>query len=65
MKNNRNGCLNIRKIFKYYLDTGGKQLKYCRTYNKQKYTNPSFENFSLSVKFSYIINHKVIDYMKT
>ena len=58
MENNRkgcmnrdlNGCLNIRKIFKYYLDTGGRPLKYCRTYNEQKDTNPSIENFSLSVK---------------
>ena len=58
MENNRkgcmnrdlNGCLNIRKIFKYYLDTGERPLKYCRTYNEQKDTNPSIENFSLSVK---------------
>jgi hypothetical protein len=52
MENNRkgcinrdlNGCLNIRKIFIHYLNTGERPLKYCRSYSLIKDNNPVIEN---------------------
>ena len=52
MENNRkgcinrdlNGCLNIKKIFTHYLNTGERPLKYCRNYNLKKDTNPLIES---------------------
>jgi hypothetical protein len=52
MENNRkgcinrdlNGCLNIKKLFTHYLNTGERPLKYCRNYNLKKDTNPLIES---------------------
>jgi hypothetical protein len=52
MENNRlgcinrdyNACMNIKKIFQYYLNNGGRPLRYCRDYKIEKEANHSLVN---------------------
>ena len=65
-----NACMNMKKIFNYYLQTNDRPLKYRRGYDLKKSSNPQMDNLLSSQIDECSVNecnytNQIISKMKT